>query len=154
MVERNWMDWTRPVWKLGNRWESFLLRRLGTSPMAILNRGDVMVIETVGRRSGRRRFAPVGYWREEDSFVVGGGAAGMATVPDWIKNLRAIPLAHVWVRRERLAVEAQELTGADRDRAQARATDIWSGIPRYEARSGRAIPYFRLVPAHKPRAKH
>lgn len=139
------MDRTRPLWKLGNRWESFLLRRLGTSPMSLLNRGDVMVLETVGRRTGQRRYAPVGYWREGRSLMIGGGAAGMTTEPDWVKNLRHNRHAHVWIRRARVPVEVHELAGIERERAQMRASEIWFGVPRYAAKSRRMIPYFRLI---------
>jgi deazaflavin-dependent oxidoreductase (nitroreductase family) len=53
-----------------------------------------MVIETTGRRSGRRRFTPVGYWQDaRRAFLVGGRAAGMTAVPDWVANLRATPTA-------------------------------------------------------------
>lgn len=114
--------------------------------MSLLNKGDVLVIETVGRRTDRRRFAPIGYWRVDGSFIVGGGSAGMATVPDWVKNLRRNPEAHVWVRRSRLRVEAHELSGTDRDDAEVRATETWPRVPRYAEKSGRVIPYFRLAP--------
>ena len=113
--------------------------------MSLLNRGDVMALETIGRRSGKPRYTPVGYWQDEHrAFVVGGGAAGMATEPDWVKNLRRTPVAAVWVRRTRIPVIAQELAGNDRDRAQDEATKIWPGVRRYERKSGRVIAYFRL----------
>jgi deazaflavin-dependent oxidoreductase (nitroreductase family) len=113
--------------------------------MSVLNRGDVMVLETVGRRTGRARFTPVGYWEDDHgAFVIGGGAAGMATVPDWVMNLRQNPEAAAWLRRSRIPVHARELTGAERDRAQQDATAIWPGVPAYERRSGRVIPYFEL----------
>jgi deazaflavin-dependent oxidoreductase (nitroreductase family) len=114
--------------------------------MSLLNPGSVMVLETTGRRTGRPRFTPVGYWEDEHgSFFVGGGAAGMATVPDWVRNLRANPSATAWIRRSRVAVSSCELTDADRDRAQRQATNIWPSVPKYERKSGRVIPYFRLV---------
>ncbi|MGH9088325.1 MAG: nitroreductase/quinone reductase family protein [Acidimicrobiales bacterium] len=113
----------------------------------MLNRGDVLVIETRGRRSGRQRFTPVGYWREPGgSFVVGGGAAGKTRVPDWVANLRATPGAAVWIRRKRIPVTACEAVGEERDAAQRRASEIWRGVAKYERRSGRVIPYFRLRP--------
>ena len=114
--------------------------------MALLNRGDVRALETIGRRSGKTRYTPVGYWQDEHgAFVVGGGAAGMATVPDWVKNLRQTPDAAVWIRRCKIPVVAHELTGDDRTGAQVEATKIWPGVPTYERKSGRAIPYFRLA---------
>lgn len=113
----------------------------------MLNPGDLLVIETKGRRSGRQRFTPVGYWQEADgSFVVGGGAAGKARVPDWVANLRDAPGAAVWIRRKRILVTVGELVGEERNEAQRRASEIWRGVAKYERRSGRVIPYFRLRP--------
>ncbi|HEX3459658.1 MAG TPA: nitroreductase/quinone reductase family protein [Acidimicrobiales bacterium] len=115
--------------------------------MAVLNRGDVLVIETKGRRSGRQRFTPVGYWRDSDgSFVIGGGAAGKTRVPDWVANLRATTSAAVWVHRRRIPVMASELVGDERDLAQRQAMEIWRGVDKYGRRSGRVIPYFHLLP--------
>ena len=113
--------------------------------MSLLNRGNVMVLETIGRRTGKSRFVPVGYWQEGEAYIVGGGAAGMATVPDWVKNLRSDSRAAVWIRRSKTEVLARELVGDDRDRAQEKATEIWPGVSRYERKSGRVIPYFRLI---------
>ena len=140
------MDRTRPLWRIGNRIEAFELRHFGVSLMSLLNRGDVMALETTGRTSGRPRFTPVGYWTEDGVYFVGGGAAGMATVPDWVRNLRANPAAFAWIRRTRIPVAAEELLGPDRDRAQEAATEIWPGVAEYSRKSGRVIPYFRIVP--------
>ena len=74
----------------------------------------------------------------------------MTVIPDWVRNLRRTPDAAIWVRRKRIAVDAHELTGAARDEAQAEATKIWPGVPKYEQKSGRVIPYFRLVPRLEP----
>ncbi|MHB1488662.1 MAG: nitroreductase/quinone reductase family protein [Acidimicrobiales bacterium] len=141
----NWVDRTQVLWRIANRMEAFQLRKLGWSPMVLLNRGDLLVIETTGRRSARQRFTPIGYWKEADgSFVVGGGAAGKTRVPDWVANLRATPGAAVWVDRRRMPVVAEELVGDERDRAQRQAMTIWRGVDKYERRSGRVISYFRL----------
>ena len=114
--------------------------------MSLLNRGDVAALETIGRRSGKTRYTPIAYWQDEHgAYVVGGGAAGMATVPDWVKNLRHTPNAALWIRRSRVPVVAHELTGNDRARAQDGATKIWPGVADYQRKSGRVIPYFRLV---------
>ncbi len=126
--------------------EAFELRHFGVSVMSLINRGDVLLLETTGRRSGKARYAPVGYWQDDlGAFVIGGGAAGMATVPDWVKNLRHTPSAAVWTRRTRIPVVAHELAGDDRARAQLAATKIWPGVPDYERKSGRVIPFFRLT---------
>ncbi len=145
-TRRNWADRTRPLWRISNRIDAFQLRRFGVSVMTALNPGSVMVLETTGRRTGKRRFTPVGYLEEGGAYVIGGGAAGMSVVPDWVKNLRNDPIAAAWIQRSRVPVRAEELQGVERERAQEEATKIWAGVPRYEMKSGRVIPYFRLVP--------
>ena len=143
---RNWADRTRPLWRLGNRWEVAQLRRLGTSGMTLLRRTPVLVIESTGRKTGRRRATPVAYWKGADgAFFVGGGAGGMSRV-DWVANLRADSQATVIVKRTRTAVRAEELTGDDYERARTHAISLWPGVPKYERRSGRRVPYFRLSP--------
>ena len=143
----NWVDRTGRLWPMSGQLESFQLRKLGTSPMALLNPGQVLVIETTGRRPGRQRFTPVGYWQEPDgAYVLGGGAASQTRTPDWVANLRASPQAALWIGRRRIPVLAHELTDDERDAAQQKAARIWPGIDRYQKRSGRVIPSFRLVP--------
>ena len=147
---RTWVDRTRPLWRIGNRLEVAQLRRLGTSGMTLLRRAPMLVIETTGRRTGRRRATPVAYWISEDgSFFVGGGAAGMTRV-DWVANLRANPRAAVVVRRQRIAVGAVELTGDAYEAARAHAVSLWPSVPKYERMSGRRVPYFRLTPSEEP----
>lgn len=114
--------------------------------MSVTNPGSLLVLETAGRRTGKRRFTPLAYWEEQSAYFIGGGAGGSTTVPDWVRNLQAEPNAAVWIRRRRVQVRAEELQSAERDHAQATASRIWRGVPRYAAKAGRVIPYFRLVP--------
>ena len=139
------MDWTRPLFRIGNRWEVMLLRRFGVSGMSLLTRQTLLVIETVGRRTGRRRAAPVAFWEDGGAFYIGGGAAGMTRV-DWVANLRHCTDASIVVRRTRIKVSVRELDGDDYVKARERAMTLWPGVPRYERRSGRRVPYFRLTP--------
>ncbi len=145
-------DSFRWYWRTSNRLEALVLRRLGTSGSNIWRRGAVLLLETTGRQTGRRRRAPVVYWKEGESFFVGGGAAGMTRV-DWVANLRADQRAAVWIRRERISVVACLLTGEAEERARATAFAKWPNAPKYEARSGRRIPYFRLDPESPKNAR-
>jgi deazaflavin-dependent oxidoreductase (nitroreductase family) len=142
------------LWRVGNRFEAAQLRRFGISGMTVLRRTNVLVIETTGRRTGRRRSTPVAYWMWDDgNYYVGGGAAGMTTVPDWVANLRANPAAAVIVKRRRVTVHAEELTGDAYDKARSHAVELWPVVPKYERMSGRRVPYFRLCPANGPAAE-
>lgn len=136
-------SWVRIV----NRVEVLQLRWLGVSGVSVVRRRDVLVLETIGRRTGRRRRAAVTYLRGDDgSFRIGGGAGGMTRV-DWVANLRARGDAVVYVRRRRMPVQVRELHGAERDAAHARAAERWPEVVGYERASRRRIPYFELTPA-------
>ena len=60
-----------------------LLGRIGGQP--------VLLLETVGRRSGRRRATPVQYLRRREELVVVGSNAGAPRPPAWCLNLDADP---------------------------------------------------------------
>ena len=123
-----------------------LLRRFGVSGMSLLRRTQLLVIETTGRRTGKRRAAPVAYWEDNGAFYIGGGAGGMTRV-DWVANLRHSTDASIVVRRRRIRVSVQELDGDDYVKAREHALTLWPGVPRYERISGRRVPYFRLTPS-------
>jgi deazaflavin-dependent oxidoreductase (nitroreductase family) len=131
-------------WRISNRLEAFFLRWLGTSGSKLVRR-SVLLLETTGRRTGKRRRAPVVYWKEGDSFFVGGGAAGMSRV-DWVANLNANPNAAVLVGRKRMPVVATRLKDKAYERARDYAFERWPYAVKYVRKSGRPIPYFRLDP--------
>jgi deazaflavin-dependent oxidoreductase (nitroreductase family) len=138
-------DRFRWYWKITNRVEALEVRWFGTSGVGLMRRSPMLVLETKGRRTGRRRRTPVVYWRQDDRIFIGGGAAGMTRV-DWVANVRAEPAAVAWVDRRRTPVRVVELEGAEYEAARARALELWPNVPKYEIRSGRKVPYFRLEP--------
>ncbi|HEV2068857.1 MAG TPA: nitroreductase/quinone reductase family protein [Acidimicrobiales bacterium] len=126
--------------------EAAQVRRFGTSTVSVVFRTPVLVLETIGRRSGARRSTTLAFQRVDDgTLLVVGGAGGQARVPDWVANLRANPHAVAWVDRAPLPVRAVEMTGADRDEAWRHLREVWPRIDRYERRAGRRVPVFRLV---------
>lgn len=136
----------RPLWWLMNRLESAAIRRLGTGVIGLVGRRTVLVLETIGRRTGRLRRTPVAYWRDRDgALYIGAGAGGVPRV-DWVANLRACPAATVWVGRHGHPVCATELVGEAYERTREHALALWPEVARYERASGRRIPYFRLDP--------
>jgi hypothetical protein len=75
----NWLDRTRPLWRIANRLEAFQFRRLGFSPMSLLNKGSVMVIETTRAAAGKTLVATsssVAVRRHDGHSRLGGKPAG------------------------------------------------------------------------------
>jgi deazaflavin-dependent oxidoreductase (nitroreductase family) len=139
--------WDRMRWlvRLSNRVEVLELRVFGTSGVALTRRRDVLLLETIGRRTGKRRRSAVTFLRDGDDLVIGGGAGGMTKV-DWVANLRQQAEARVWVRRRLIEVKVRELHGDERDAAREEARRRFPETDNYERVSNRAIPYFRLTP--------
>ena len=127
--------------------EAAQVRRFGGSAVSVVFRTPVLVLETIGRRSGAKRSTTLAFQRVDDgTLLVVGGAGGQARVPDWVANLRANPQAVAWVDRAPLPVRTVEMIGADREEAWRHLSGVWPRIDRYERRAGRRLPVFRLLP--------
>ena len=109
----------------------------------------VVMVTTTGARSGRKATTPTLGVPEGGGIVVIGSNFGQAHHPAWIHNLRADPRAHVRVvgGPEHDAV-AEEVTGAERERLIALASEIYPGFPQYVKRAApRRIRVIRLIPS-------
>ena len=148
MAERsgNRFDRLRWVRRLVRPFEVAQVRRFGRSGLSVVFRTPVLVLETVGRRSGAMRSTPLAYHELGDgSLVVVGGAGGQQRIPDWVANLRAEPSATVVVGRERRTVVAAEVVGPAHDELWEEVVQVWPRIDAYRRRAGRPVPVFRLV---------
>src|SRR6266699_1653257 len=73
-----------------------------------LGRLPVLLLTTIGRKSGRPRTQPLAYTRAGDGYAVIASKGGAAQHPLWYLNLRANPFAEVTVGRETRKVRARE----------------------------------------------
>lgn len=147
MGHRNRYDRLRAVRRFTRPFEAFQVRRFGRSVLSVAFRTPVLVLHTIGRRSGGARSTTLAYTRiDGKSLVVVGGAGGQGRLPDWVANLRAEPVAAVTIDRARIEVHAVELTGAEREETWLALRSVWPRIDTYERRAGRNVPVFRLIP--------
>jgi deazaflavin-dependent oxidoreductase (nitroreductase family) len=105
----------------------------------------LLLLHTVGARTGQPRINPMMYLPDGDRFLVFATKAGADSNPDWCWNLKASPDVTVEVGDDTLAVRAVELTGAERDekyRTQAQSYPAFAG---YETKTSRSIPVIALT---------
>lgn len=107
----------------------------------------LLLLTTLGRRSGRRRTQPVGYVRDGPAFLIVGANGGLTSDPGWVFNLRARPEAEVEVGGERSYVRAVILTGDERARAWREVTARCPFFDVYQGAVRRSIPVVRLDPS-------
>jgi deazaflavin-dependent oxidoreductase (nitroreductase family) len=106
----------------------------------------VLVLETVGRKSGKARATPLVYMRDGGSFVVLAAAAGVR-IPAWWLNLRDAGEGSVVVDGTRARVRPRVATGEERARLFASYLRIYPAAADYPKPGGREIPLLVLEPA-------
>lgn len=107
----------------------------------------ILMLHTVGAKSGRPRVSPLVFVRDGDDFVVVGTSFGQPRHPGWTANLLTRPEAAVVVGPERVNVTADQ---ADEDawrRLFPRFVEIYPGYADYlDRRQGLTPRMFLLHP--------
>jgi deazaflavin-dependent oxidoreductase (nitroreductase family) len=124
--------------------------RLAGGRMKVQGR-PLLLLETIGARTGRRRQTTLGWFPDEDAsrraWLIVASAAGAATHPAWYFNLARRPDdASIEVGGERVAVRAESLDGAEREGAWTRVVALAPGYGKYAHDTDREIPVVRLTP--------
>ena len=111
--------------------------------------GDQLILlTTLGARSGKERITPVMFHRDGERYVVIASKGGAPDHPAWYRNLKANPLARVEVGAETgtetFEVRAREAEGEERDRLYAERVAIAPGFGAYQRQTSRQIPVMIL----------
>lgn len=104
----------------------------------------VLLLHTVGKRSGEPRLNPVAYLVDGDRYVVFGSAGGADNNPAWYHNLLGAPTAKVELPSETFDVNVAELQGEERDRVYQIQADRFPQFAEYETKTSRKIPAVAL----------
>lgn len=101
----------------------------------------MLLLHSVGRRSGDDRVNPVVYQQVDDAWAVFASFAGAPTNPAWYHNLMAQPDTVIEVGTETVPVRAREAEGGERDRIWEKQKATMPGFADYEVKAGeRVIP--------------
>ncbi|GAB3138052.1 nitroreductase/quinone reductase family protein [Micromonospora sonneratiae] len=104
----------------------------------------LLLLTTVGARSGAPHTTPVGCLPDGERILVIASAGGAPHHPAWFHNLVANPRVTVEDGTFTYEAHAVVLTGAERDRLFARAVEADPGWAAYQARTIRVIPVVAL----------
>jgi F420H(2)-dependent quinone reductase len=106
-----------------------------------------MVIETVGRKSGKPRESPVLYLRHGDALVAMASNAGSDRSPAWWLNLREAGEATVTIGTETHRVKPRLLEGSERERVWREFVEMYPQAEDYTRFTDRRFPLVALEPA-------
>jgi len=100
----------------------------------------LLLLDTVGARSGKLRTTPLVYMPHGDDFLVVASKGGYPKDPGWMHNLRAHPDTQIQIGRERIDVRAREATAAEREELWPKAAEYNRAWGQYRERTAREIP--------------
>ena len=110
-----------------------------------MHRDRLVLLTTVGARTGRPHTTPMMFHRDGDRILVMASNAGAPRDPDWYRNLLREPVVTVEVGDETYQAVAAVVTGADRERQWATLTSAYPFLADHEVKAGRTIPVVALT---------
>ncbi|CAN3984095.1 nitroreductase/quinone reductase family protein [Kitasatospora purpeofusca] len=102
--------------------------------------GDLLLLTTVGERSGREHTVPLGFVRTEGLLLVVASAAGAPEHPQWYRNLLARPLVRVELGTEVFDATAVPAEGDRRERLFEAVVRSAPGYGDYQRHTARLLP--------------
>lgn len=100
----------------------------------------VLLLTTVGRRTGNRRTSPLTYFEEDGAIVLVASYGGRPHNPAWFDNLIAAGEGEVTIGRDRRRMRARKATADERARLWPRIVETYDGYANYQAKTEREIP--------------
>jgi deazaflavin-dependent oxidoreductase (nitroreductase family) len=99
-----------------------------------------LLLETLGRKSGKKQVLPLIYGRDGDDFVIVASKGGAPEHPAWYLNLKDEPGVRLQVGTEVFDAEARTASEDEKARLWPEMVSIWPAYDDYRAATDRSIP--------------
>lgn len=107
---------------------------------------NVLLLTTTGRKSGKQRTTPLGYFEHDGSYVITASNAGADTHPAWFLNLRDDPNVRLRIRVKEFPARAEIIGAEPRNELWAKLVSLSPQYGGYAASTKREIPMILLRP--------
>jgi deazaflavin-dependent oxidoreductase (nitroreductase family) len=122
----------------------------GGSDAATLRGKPIVVVTSVGARTGKLRKTALMRVEHEGVYAVVASRGGSPTHPTWYHNLVANPTVELQDGTARADYTAREVHGEERALWWDRAVQAWPDYAGYQRKTERIIPVFVLEPVEAP----
>jgi deazaflavin-dependent oxidoreductase (nitroreductase family) len=109
-------------------------------PIEGMHRERLLLLTTVGARTGQRRTTPMMFHPDGDRLLVIASNIGAPRHPDWYLNLAANPQVTVEVGDEQYEAVATTAEGGERDRLWSMLKQNYPFFAEHEQKTDRQIP--------------
>jgi F420H(2)-dependent quinone reductase len=106
----------------------------------------VLLLTTIGRKTGKKRITPLGYFEDDGSYVITATNAGFDTHPAWFHNLKSHPQVALQIGSKQWTAIAELANPTLRQQLWAKFVERAPGYGAYEKRTTREIPIVLLRP--------
>jgi F420H(2)-dependent quinone reductase len=106
----------------------------------------VLLLTTTGRKTGKKRITPLGYFEQDGYYVITASYAGFDTHPAWFHNLKSHPQVELQIQDKQLTALAEPADPTLRKQLWDRLVKLAPGYGEYEKRTTREIPIVLLLP--------
>jgi len=106
----------------------------------------LLLLHTVGAKSGEERINPVACVKDGDRYVIIASKGGAPTNPHWYHNILAHPKVTVEVGTDQFQVSAAVASEPERTRLYQKMVAVMPGFADYEQKTTRVIPVIILTP--------
>ena len=130
--------------KLFIRGHAFVYRASGGKRGSKINGQDVLLLTTVGRKTGKPRTVPLMSFEDQGDRIVVASMAGAPQDPAWFNNAVAQPEVTVQQGADQYKARAVVLEREERDRLWQRIVRDAPQFGGYEKKTTRVIPLVRL----------
>ncbi len=107
---------------------------------------SVLLLRSVGRKTGKAYTTPLSYYRDGERYLIVGSNWGSEKHPGWFYNLMESPRASIQTGQGTLSVEARPAEGEEYERLWKLVTRQNSQYLRYQQAVRRQIPIMILTP--------
>lgn len=123
-----------------------LYERSGGTQGTDMNGMPVIILTSVGARTGKVRKTPLMRVEHDGEYAVVASLGGAPSNPVWYNNLTANPHVELQDGPVRKDYQAREVHGGERDTWWERAVAAYPDYAEYQKNTDRTIPVFVLTP--------
>src|SRR5688572_19006747 len=104
----------------------------------------ILLITTVGRKTGKSHTNPIVYIRDGADYLVSASVGGMDWHPAWYWNLKNHPEAKIQIANNTFNIHATIVEGEERQQLYEKFKAASANFEKYEKSTSRLIPVIRL----------
>jgi deazaflavin-dependent oxidoreductase (nitroreductase family) len=145
-TERDLSGPARLALKLGSGAHAGVYRATGGKLFGRMGKSPILLLNTVGRKSGKKRTSPLLYVMDGEDFVIIASKGGAPTHPAWYLNLRKDPEATVEIGDREVRVRAEEADSEAKARLWRKMVEMYPTYDDYQKKTEREIPLLILHP--------